>query len=221
MEVNNNVLDSISAASAQNVSSSTQSSQELENRFLTMLIAQIKNQDPLNPMENAEMTSQLAQLNMVGGIERLNGTIEGLAAGFRAQQALQAVNLVGRGVLVPGTTMNHSGEGSRFGFELDQAVDSITIRVLDSSGNAVERIDLGAQAAGVQGLFWDGLGADGQPLPHGRYSLEISATRDGKSAEVTPLSAQHVSAVTTGANGILIELLGSAPVSFDQVRQII
>jgi flagellar basal-body rod modification protein FlgD len=145
MQVSNSALDRLSTATAPAKASSVQSSQELENKFLTLLITQVRNQDPLNPMDNAEMTSQLAQLNMVGGIERLNSSIDGLSAGFRSQQALQAASLVGRSVLVPGSAIDHSGQGGRFGVELDQAVDSMSVSILDGGGNAVERIDLGAQ----------------------------------------------------------------------------
>lgn len=220
MQIGNSALNELSATTSASAPA-TSSSKDLENRFLTLLITQIKNQDPLNPMENAEMTSQLAQLNMVGGIERLNGTIEGLAAGFRSQQALQATQLVGRSVLVPGTTIDHTGQGGRFGVELAAPVDTLSLRILDAAGSVVERLDLGPQPAGVHGLDWDGLDGNGQALPAGRYLIEAVATDAGRKAETTVLAAQRVSAVTTGAGGILIEMPGRAPVNLDQVRQIL
>lgn len=214
-----NALNTASAAGMAN--STGNSTADIQQRFLTLLITQIKNQDPLNPLDNAEVTSQLAQLNMVGGIERLNTTIEGLANGFRAAQTLQAASLLGRSVLVPGETIDNAGQGGRFGVELNNGVESLTVRVLDLAGNVVERIDLGAQPAGVHGLEWDAIGANGEPMPPGSYRVEVEATSGGKKSDAAVLSAHRVAAVTTQANTILIELAGVGAVTLDQVRQIL
>ena len=74
----------------------------MANRFLTLLVTQLQNQDPLNPLDNAQVTSQLAQLSTVNGINKLNDTMSGLVASFGASQYLQASNLVGHDVMVPG-----------------------------------------------------------------------------------------------------------------------
>lgn len=75
------------------------SAAELSDRFLKLLVTQLKNQDPMNPMENAELTTQLAQMSTVEGVNRLNDTMDGLAAQFRASQVLQGSALLGRAVL--------------------------------------------------------------------------------------------------------------------------
>src|SRR5574343_665936 len=83
------VYSAINGASGTKTAS-TSSTAELENKFLTLLMTQIKNQDPLNPMDNAQMTTQLAQLNTVNGIEKLNTTLAQLVSGFNEAQGMQA-----------------------------------------------------------------------------------------------------------------------------------
>jgi flagellar basal-body rod modification protein FlgD len=219
MQVNDSVLAELGVGQSKTGPANT--STQLQERFMTLLITQIKNQDPLNPLDNAQVTSQLAQLNMVGGIERLNEKIEGLADGFRAAQTLQATGLIGREVLVSGDTLQSNGEGGRFGAELGEPVDALAVRILDLAGNPVEEINMGPQPAGIQGLAWDGVGSDGRQLAAGNYRIEATATNAGREVPVTVLTSAPVSAVTTQAEGITIELPGIGPVSLDEVRQVI
>ena len=78
------------------------SAADTEQRFLKLLVTQLNNQDPLNPMDNAELTSQLAQMSTVSGIEKLNATVSSLAAQSGASQVLQSASLIGYNVLSPG-----------------------------------------------------------------------------------------------------------------------
>lgn len=221
MEVNNAVLSQLRDSIGSGAEAKAQASEQLQERFMTLLITQIKNQDPLNPLDNAEVTSQLAQLNMVGGIERLNDRIESMAASFLSGQSLQAANLVGRNVLVEAGTLEHSGQGARFGAELPQSVDAMTVRIVAPTGDIVERIDLGRQPAGLHALEWDGLDSSGQPVPAGSYRLEITASAGAASVAVTPLAARTVSAVTTGDGKVQLELFNAGTVSLGQIRQFI
>src|SRR5262245_54146433 len=88
------------------------------DRFLTMLVAQLKNQDPLNPLDNAQVTTQMAQISTVEGVNRLNSTLEQLAGAFGAAQPLQATSMVGRQVLVQGGALALGAEGARGGYAL-------------------------------------------------------------------------------------------------------
>ena len=91
------------------------------DRFLKLLVAQMQNQDPLNPMDNAQVTSQMAQINTVNGIEKLNTTVEGLSSQFMQMQALQGASLVGRDVIVPGSQLDIVDGVGQGGFELTVA----------------------------------------------------------------------------------------------------
>ena len=218
MEVNNPVLSQLRESTGPGEVGSAQTADQLQERFMTLLITQIKNQDPLNPLDNAEVTSQLAQLNMVGGIERLNDRIEAMAASFLSGQSLQAASLVGRNVLVEAGTLDNTGEGGRFGVELPRSVDAMTVSIVGPTGDIVERIDLGPQPAGLHALEWDG---SGQAAPAGSYRIDITATTGGESVAVTALAARTVSAVTTGDGKVQLELNNAGTVSLGQVRQFI
>jgi len=110
------------------------------DRFLKLLVAQMQNQDPLNPMDNAEVTSQMAQINTVTGIDQLNTTVQGLSSQFMQMQAMQGASLVGRDVIVAGNTLsidetNSVGQG---GFQLDNPADAVKVEILSPSGAEVE-----------------------------------------------------------------------------------
>ena len=79
---------------------------DVQDRFLKLLVTQMKNQDPLNPLDNAQVTTQLAQISTVNGIEKLNATIEAMASSFTSGQSLQAATMIGKDVLVPGSTLH-------------------------------------------------------------------------------------------------------------------
>jgi flagellar basal-body rod modification protein FlgD len=221
MEVNNPVLAQLRESTGPGEVGNAQAADELQDRFMTLLITQIKNQDPLNPLDNAEVTSQLAQLNMVGGIERLNERIEAMAASFLSGQSLQAASLVGRDVLIEAGTLDNTGQGGRFGVEVARSVDAMSVSIVGPTGDIVERIDLGSQPAGLLALEWDGLDSGGQAAPAGSYRIEITATSGGDSVPVTALAARTVSAVTTGDGKVQLELSNAGTVSLGQVRQFI
>ena len=127
----------------------TSTVEDAQNRFLTLLTTQLKNQDPLSPMDNAQMTSQLAQISTVDGIERLNATLASLMAGQQSSETLQAAALVGRGVLVPGSGLTLSAKGAVGGYNLDAGADKVVLNITDANGLQVAQMDLGAQEAGT------------------------------------------------------------------------
>lgn len=112
MSVSVNVNDTSSAlassSSTSSSGSSTSSAADLQNQFLTLLVAQMKNQDPTNPMDNSQLTSQLAQISTLNGIEQLNTTLGSISGQIDNSQQLQSASLIGRGVMVPGTTIRRA-----------------------------------------------------------------------------------------------------------------
>jgi flagellar basal-body rod modification protein FlgD len=185
------------------------SAAEQQDRFMKLLVAQMKNQDPLSPMDNAQMTSQIAQINMVGGIEKLNGTVESLLASFSALQAQSAAQLPGRDVLVAGTALSLAGGAAQGGVELAKAADTVNVDILDAGGSTVRTLSLGASGAGVRGFTWDGLRNDGKAAPEGSYRLRVKASADGKPVDASTLAAARVMSVANSAAGVQVDL-GSA-----------
>lgn len=212
----------LSAMNPATRTNSTNSTQAAQDRFMTLLVTQMKNQDPLNPLDNAQVTSQLAQLSTVTGIDKLNNTIEAMQKSAQASQSLQAASLIGRGVLVPGSAV-HLVEGqSLFGVELAEPVDTLTAVISDAAGNPVRTLNLGPQSAGAAPLGWDGLAASGAAVPDGVYQVQFAAQRGGQPVAVSALRFAEVMSVSTGSQGLQLNLSGSqARAVLADVRQIL
>ena len=192
-----------------------------QDRFLTLLVTQLKNQDPLNPLANSELTSQLAQISTVQGIEKLNATLGAFAGSFGAGQALQAANLVGRQVLVTGDALELGASGARGAFSLDQPVERLTLTVTDASGVVVHHAELGAQAAGLQVFEWDGIADSGARAVDGHYRFSVSALAGGQKAAAATLALGRVDGVGRAGDGgttLNLGILGERP--FADVKQV-
>jgi flagellar basal-body rod modification protein FlgD len=196
------------------------SAAEQQNRFLTLLVAQMKNQDPLNPVDNAEVTSQLAQISTVDGIERLNGSMKTMAGSIDGAQAVQGATLAGRQVLVTGNSMEMAKGKGVGGFQLDQAVDQLNITITDAAGTVVNHVALGAQTAGVHAFEWDGMTDAGQAAVDGSYTYKMEALVQGKSIDITSLAFGRVDGVSKGSDGLALNVGRLGVRTLDQVKQI-
>jgi flagellar basal-body rod modification protein FlgD len=218
--VNSMIGQGISSAAAASSSSSGSSASATADdggadRFLKLLVAQMNNQDPLNPMDNAQVTSQLAQINTVKGIDQLNGTMAKLLDRFQTGGPADAVPMVGRQVLVAGNTLDLPADGvAKAGFDLSKGASSVTIDVLDGSGKVVESQVRKNVQAGIQTFAWDG-SAGGKTMPTGTYGLRITAVSGGKPVDATPLTAATVQAALKTSSGTSLQLsgLGTRPLS--------
>ncbi|MBH8579901.1 flagellar hook assembly protein FlgD [Halomonas pacifica] len=224
--IGNNVLNSVNGGG--NAGLGPRQSQELRESFMTLLITQLQNQDPLNPMENAEMTSQLAQINTVSGIEQLNETLDGITSQIDAGQQLQASALIGKGVMVPGNRvlLQTDDEGNAhttpFGVELAAPADNVTATIVNDSGQVINRYELGAVDAGVHSFSWDGEASDGEIAAPGAYRVRIEATQGEDPVSVDALHYAVVGGVTPSDNGVRLDLGGVyGQVGLDDVKQIL
>lgn len=217
-----NTTPSISAASgavtAPAARSTLTSAAEQEDRFMKLLVAQMKNQDPLNPLDNAQMTSQIAQINTVGGIERLNTTVKSLLASFDTLLSQSALQLPGRSVLVPGQTLALADGQATGGVELAGAADTVNVDILDASGAVVQTIALGASSAGVRSFSWDGIRADGQPAADGGWTMRVTATSGGQPVQASTLAAARVLAVSNTDAGVQLDLGSAGSVAASAVK---
>jgi flagellar basal-body rod modification protein FlgD len=205
----------------------TSNASDLQSSFLTLLVAQLKNQDPTNPMDNSQLTSQLAQISTVSGIEKLNTTLGSISGQIDNSQSLQATSLIGHGVMIPGSVVL-AGKGTDgtasttpFGVELTQAADKATATVTDSTGKVIRTMDLGNLTAGVHTFTWDGTASDGSTVPDGAYSVSIAASTNGTQLVAQPLQFALVQGVTKGSSGNLLDLGTYGTTTLDEVRQII
>jgi flagellar basal-body rod modification protein FlgD len=210
--ISNTLPQSVLDAMNPKAASSAATSAEAQDRFLTLLVTQMKNQDPLNPMDNAQVTSQLAQLS--------TGTVESLMGSYQTSQTLQAASLIGTGVLAPGNKTGLSEKQALMGVEFPSDIDGGLITILDAAGNVVQTIDLPAQAAGSKPIIWNGQKSDGTDAPDGTYTFEVKATLAGKPAEATALQFGMVTTVTTAAGqGVKLNVPGLGELSLSDIRQ--
>ncbi len=209
-----------SAGSGTATAATATASKEAADRFLTLLVSQLKNQDPLNPLDNAQVTTQLAQISTVSGINALNDTMTALSASFDAKQYLQSAGLVGRSVVTEGDKLMLASGEATGAFQLDKDADKVTVSIVASDGRTVHQIDLEKQSSGVNTFAWDGKDADGKVLPDGTYQIKVSATFKRDAVTATPLSVAEVQSLTPNATGGRLNLVGGAQADLASVLQI-
>jgi len=192
-----------------------------QDRFLKLLVTQMRNQDPLNPMENAEVTTQIAQISTVNGIDKLNATLKSMETSFLGAQTLQAGSLVGRGVLGDGDSILLEQGNGTAAFVLDGPATGVQINFFDSKGALVHTETLDAARAGTTVIGWDGKTDTGTQLADGKYTFEVTALRDGKRTEVDTLGFGRVQGVVLDAQGLLLDTHGLGVLALGQVKQIL
>jgi flagellar basal-body rod modification protein FlgD len=214
----NTVLDKINGTAA--VSDKTT---EASDRFLKLLVTQMQNQDPLNPMDNAQVTSQMAQISTVTGIEKLNTTMGGVTDGFSQMQMLQGAALVGHQVLIEGNKLA-AGTDSTTGkttaaaaFELSDKAANVTIDVIDSSGKVVDTISKGAMESGLQSFEWD----VPSTMSSKGLTYKVTAKNGSTNVPTTSLMNDQVDAISN-ANGTLnLELRLSGSTAYNKIKVVI
>ena len=202
---------STTAAASSLASASDAGSQD---RFLKLLVTQLQNQDPLSPMDNAELTSQIAQINTVSGIATLNTSVQQLSSQFLQMQTLQGASLVGKDVIVPGSKLDIADGVGQGGFELTSAADAVKVEVLSPAGQVVDTIAMGAQSAGLHSFDW----ASGKYDSTSNLSFRITATSGATASTPTTLIRDRVVAVSTGGNIFSLELATSGTVAYSAVK---
>lgn len=192
-----------------------------QDRFMKLLVKQLQTQDPMNPMENAEMTSQMAQINTVTGIEKLNTAMQQMMATFTASQGLQAAGLVGHQVLAPGSVFLVDGKnGTEMKLDLSSPAKNIKVEIQDSTGAKVAELTVKDSDAGTIPVAWDGKKADGTMAPAGVYKIVASGTVDGKVVALDTKTWQQAMSVQLSSSGVKVELLDGSMVDFSKVTQI-
>lgn len=202
--------------------SATGSSADSEQRFLKLLVTQLNNQDPLNPLDNAQLTSQLAQMSTVSGIEKLNTAFQSLLAQSGSSQVLQSASLIGRTVLVPGNALAmQQGAEAPFAVDMAAAADSVKVDITNAAGDTVRSYDLGALPPGVKTLSWDGKTDAGQAVADGIYSVNVVSTAAGAKVASTALTYAAVSSVAQSGTGVSLDLGAGRKASLSDVRLIL
>ncbi|MBK1614518.1 flagellar biosynthesis protein FlgD [Rubrivivax gelatinosus] len=207
-------VDPYAAINTPAASQNSNSASAGADRFLKLLVAQMQNQDPLNPMDNAQVTSQMAQINTVTGIEKLNETVTGLNSQFLQMQAMQGAALIGRDVTIAGKGLDVRDGVGVGGFDLSGTADKIKVEIVDASGRVADTLDLGAAEAGTHSFTWD---ASKVADPSG-YTFRVTAKLGTATVANTTLMRDTVAAVNTSGNQLQLELLHSGSVDYTAIK---
>jgi flagellar basal-body rod modification protein FlgD len=203
------------AGSTTGVSGNTSNDpQAMQDRFLKLLVAQINNQDPLNPMDNAQMTTQMAQINTVSGIQQLNQTLKGMADQMASSQAMQGTTLIGKDALVEGDTLAIDGGAGKGAFALDASASNVKVDIIGKNGETLDTIDLGKREPGQHGFEWPAGAID--PTQVAKFA--VRATNGTAAVESTELARVRIASVGLSNGAMNIQLQNGRTLSYDQVR---
>ncbi|MBB1078228.1 flagellar hook assembly protein FlgD [Rhodoferax sp. 4810] len=208
---------STSTIGASTSSNTTSSTEEAQDRFLKLLVAQLNNQDPMNPMDNAQMTSQMAQINTVTGIQQVNDTLKSMAEQFTAMQVLQGSNMVGHQVLMEGNTLTINDGSASGAIDLSARAESVKVDVLSPGGQVVDSFNLGALDAGQHGFTWDA----SDYTYSGNPTFKVTATLGGQAIANTALQVATVQSVGSSNGALTVQLQDGSSVAYSAIKAVL
>ncbi len=174
-----------------------------QQQFFDLMVTQLKNQDPMKPMESGDFLSQIAQFGTVNGITELQQSFATLATALQSSQALQASTMVGRDVVIPSDTVQLAAGGSAaLAAQLPAAASNVRVTLTDASGQVVRQFLLGPQEAGKLQLAWDGRTDAGGTARAGAYGVKFDANINGQSQALAGIVRARVDSVSLARNGL-------------------
>ncbi|AHI28004.1 flagellar hook assembly protein FlgD [Marinobacter similis] len=192
------------------------------NEFMELMLAQLKNQNPLEPQDNGEFISQLAQFSSLEEMQKLSGNVDDVVGQFRSTQALQASAMVGKSVLAPSQIGVLGAEGVVDGtIEVPASTGGLRLSVQNQQGELVRQIDLGSSPAGVKSFSWDGQDGNGNQLPPGPYQIVAEASYPEGQQQLSTMVSANVDSVSLGQGGsVTLNLAGMGSIALSDVKQI-
>jgi flagellar basal-body rod modification protein FlgD len=189
--------------------------------FLELMIAQIKNQDPLEPAKNEAFIAQLAQFSSLEGIQNLNESMDGLVGSLRAGMTMDAAALVGRNVLAPSNQSLLNANGGISGtINIDEPTTDLKLEIRDAAGAVVKRFELGPQTESELRFDWDGTTDADVPATQGIYKLSAYTEIDGARSEYELSLPQQVVSVSIEEGGLIANLVSGTSVPAAQIKEI-
>ena len=189
--------------------------------FLELMIAQVQNQDPLEPAKNEAFIAQLAQFSSVEGIQNMNESMDSLVASLRSGLTMDAAGLVGRNVLIPSdqTGLNTRG-GIGGSIEISEPASNVIVEIQNSSGQPVSRKELGTANPGNLRFDWDGRTATGEQADNDYYRISAYAEVDGNLQPLVVNLPDQIVSVSIADGGLIANLAGGNSVPAVQIREI-
>ncbi|MBI3599493.1 MAG: flagellar hook assembly protein FlgD [Nitrospinae bacterium] len=192
-----------------------------KDAFLTMLVAQMKNQDPMKPMDNTEFTAQLAQFSSLEQMFNVNENLKNIQMTQSSLNNTQSVSIIGKVIKAEGNSVKLSaGTPVDINYKLSSAAKDVKINIYDSRGELVRAVSTSSQDAGEHSFVWDGKDGSGNSLSDGTYSFMVSAKDPaGTDVSVTPLIKGQVTGVSFD-NGNTLLSVGGQRVSLGSVIEV-
>nr|WP_314899686.1 flagellar hook assembly protein FlgD [uncultured Deefgea sp.] len=192
-----------------------------QDTFMKLLVKQLQTQDPMNPMDNAQTTSQMAQINTVTGIGKLNETMNQMQSLYAGTQVMQAAGLIGKEVLTPGNGFRFDGTTKAdLRVSIPEGASDVMLSVFNKDGTEVAKIPANSSQPGLAQLEWDGKKADGSVLPAGDYTVAAKGQKDGKEIALDTVTWQVAKSVEFGSSGVGVYLANGGKTGFGDVIQI-
>lgn len=194
-----------------------------QESFLKLLVEQMKNQDPFDPVKNEDMVAQMATFSNVAGISEMNKTLKSVATQLGSANAAQAVSYIGKTVLVEGDTAFPNTDGTLNAvLPLSEAANDVQVQISDNAGNLLRTINYGFQPKGDVAIDWDGKTDSGAAAPAGPYKITATVLQNGTRVAAPVNVWAPVTSVSLGSDGSAPTLnlagLGAKPIS--AVRQV-
>jgi len=206
-------------------SQGTKKSDELDqNAFLTLMLAQLKNQDPTKPQDTSQFMSQLAQFSQVTSTQSMEKSIAGLTDSLRSTQVFNGTNLMGHQILSPAEKYKIDAAGGTVTGAVDapKGINSLKVIVKDAAGTEVRAFDIKDPVEGLNSFQWDGLSSNGTPAPAGTYSFEITGSAAGMTGSLDPMLYSKVNSVTIDSTTGSLRLNTSAgAIDVNDVRSVL
>jgi flagellar basal-body rod modification protein FlgD len=208
-----------------NTVSATQTNSLNQQDFLTLMAAQVKNQDPLDPDASGagNFLSQMAQFSTNSSINSMQASIQQLVSSLQSNQVLQASSLVGRKVTVNSNniTLGATGEANA-SVNMVAGYSNVTASILSPNGQLIKTIPLGTPAAGPSPFSWDGTDNNNQPVAPGTYQIQVNASSQNQAVSLQTMVQANVDSVSIGQHGtgFTLNVAGVGAVSLSDVQQI-
>jgi flagellar basal-body rod modification protein FlgD len=217
-----NTIEQIFSPSSSAVVQNKKNDELGQEDFLKLMVAQLKNQDPSNPVDNGEFLGQIAQFSMVSGIDDLGVSFDSLASSLFSTQAMQASQLVGKEILVETNTGNLvEGESVNAVLENGSSASNVKIFVEDQAGVVVRTLGLGNIEPGSAKFSWDGVDNEGEQAASGAYTLRAEGLVDD-SLQALPMQIfNRVESISVDRNNssVSLELSGNRSIGIAQVTE--
>jgi len=210
-------ISSLSSATTDASASGKTTAKEQTDRFMKLLVAQLNNQDPMNPMDNAQMTSQIAQINTVSGIQEVNESIKSMATQFASMQMMQGASMIGHEVLTDSNKLTVAGGVGKGAVELAGNADKVSIQVVSPGGQVLDTLNLGAMTGGRHNFEWDASAYAGTGNP----TFKVTATSGSTPVSTTTMARSTVESISSDATGMNLTLKGGSVVAYNTIQAIL